>query len=312
MTRPARRLLEAVIWLAALSAAFLPEGLPGSVIASLVLAWGAAAVAHLCLGSPDATPSADQVASSLRDLGVDPSGLRLAAEQTWGSTAYTAGPQSELSIDVVGRDSTDARLLAKVWRFIWYKDSGPTLSRTRTAQVEHQAYVLFLAGRTGAKVPELVVAGLAGWRDDALVVVRNPPGTSLQETESGRLTDAVLDDAWTNLGRLHEARIAHGNPWTGNVVLDGDGTTGLVGLGDAVPSATDQRLRLDRVQLLDLLRRARGRRAGARRRPAGPERRRSRRAAGLARAHRTHIAGQAPSRRPEGVADGASATRARR
>ena len=47
--------------------------------------WGAAAVAHLCLGTPDATPSAEQVAGALRDLGVDPSGLRLAPEQTWGS-----------------------------------------------------------------------------------------------------------------------------------------------------------------------------------------------------------------------------------
>ena len=104
---------------------------PGSVIASLVLAWGAAALAHLCLGSPDATPSDEQVAGALRDLGVDSSGLHLAADQTWGSTMYTAGSDSEISVEVVGRDSTDARLLGKLWRFIWYKDSGPTLSLAR-------------------------------------------------------------------------------------------------------------------------------------------------------------------------------------
>ena len=250
LTRPARRLLEAVFWLSAIAAAALAEGLPGAVIASLVLAWGAAALAHLCFGSPAATPSADQVADSLRDLGVDPGGLRLAQEQTWGVTNYTAGSEAELSIEVVGRDATDARLFAKLWRFIWYKDSGPTLSLTREHQVEHQAYVLFLAGRTGARLPDVVAAGLAGWRDDAIVVVRNPPGVRLSELEPERVTDAVLDDAWTNLMRLHDGRIAHGNPWVGNVVLDDAGTTGLVGLGDAVPSATDARLRLDRVQLL--------------------------------------------------------------
>ena len=108
-----------------------------------------------------------------------PTGLRLATEQTWGTTSFTAGRDAELSIQVVGRDSTDARFFAKLWRFVWYKDSGPSLSLTRAHQVEHQAYVLFLAGRTGARLPEVVAAGVAGWRDDALLVVRNPPGTSL-------------------------------------------------------------------------------------------------------------------------------------
>ena len=150
----------------------------------------------------------------------------------------------------MGRDSTDARLLAKLWRFVWYKDSGPTLSLTREHQVEHQAYVLLLADRTGARLPDVVAAGLAGLRDDAILAVRNPPGRRLSDLDADRVTDAVLDDAWTNLRRLHEGRIAHGNPWVANVVVDDDGTTGLVGLGDAVPSATDARLRLDRVQLL--------------------------------------------------------------
>jgi uncharacterized membrane protein YbhN (UPF0104 family) len=250
LTRPARRLVEVVFWLSAIAAAALGEGLPGAVIASVVLAWGAAALAHLCFGSPAATPSEGQVADSLRDLGVDPSGLRLALEQTWGVTNYTAGSEAELSIEVVGRDGTDAQLFAKLWRFIWYKDSGPRLSLTREQQVEHQAYVLFLARRTGARLPDVVAAGLAGWRDDAIVVVRNPPGVSLSGVEPESVTDAILDDAWANLARLHDGRIAHGNPWVGNVVLDYAGTTGLVGLGDAVPSASDARLRLDRVQLL--------------------------------------------------------------
>lgn len=250
LTRPARRLLETAFWLSALAAAGLAEGLPGAVIASLVLASGGAAVSHLCFGSPAATPSADHVADSLRDLGVDAAGLQLARDQTWGSTDNMAGSAAELSIEVVGRDATDARLFAKLWRFIWYKDSEPTLSLTREHQVEHEGYVVLLAGHTGARVPNLVAAGLAGWRDDALLVVRNPSGATLLDVAPERVTDAVLDDAWGNLARLHGGRIAHGNPWVGNVVIDDTGMTALVGLGDAVASATDALLRLDRVQLL--------------------------------------------------------------
>ena len=250
LTRPARRMVSTVFWLAAVSAAYLAEGLPRAVLGTLLLAWGAAAIAHLALGTPAATPSVDQVSASLADLGVDVGALVLADEQVWGRTTYLGGPDGRLSIEVVGRDSTDARLLAKVWRFVWYKDAGPTLSLARINQVEHEAYVLLLAGRTGARVPELIAAGVAGARDDALLVARNPPGRSLSDVEVDAVTDAVLDDAWQNLGRLHGARLAHGSPGTGQVLLADDGTTALTDLTRAVVSASVPRQQLDEVQLL--------------------------------------------------------------
>lgn len=250
LTRPARRLLEAVFWLSALSAVCLAAGLPGAVLASLILGWGIAALAHLGFGSPAATPSLHQVTGSLRDLGVDAEGLELADYQTWGRTRYRAGAERDLAVEVVGRDATDAKLFAKLWRFVWYKDSGPTLSLTREQHVEHEAYVLLLARRSGARLPDVVAAGVAGARDDAVLVVRNPRGAPLANVEPERITDAVLDDAWSNLGRLHEAHIAHGNMSAGNTRLADDGTTGFVDLSNAVTSASGDRTRLDCVQLL--------------------------------------------------------------
>jgi uncharacterized membrane protein YbhN (UPF0104 family)/tRNA A-37 threonylcarbamoyl transferase component Bud32 len=250
LTRPARRLLEVVFWFSALSALALAAGLPTAVLASLVLGWGTAALAHVAFGSPAATPSQRQVAGSLRELGVEPDGLQLDPFQTWGRTRYHAGEDGRLGIEVVGRDGTDARLFAKLWRFVWYKDSGPTLSLTREHQVEHEAYVLLLAQRSGARLPDVVAAGVAGARDDAVLVVRDPGGRPLTDLGADELTDAVLDDAWDNLGRLHRARIAHGNTSAGNTRLADDGTTGFVDLTNAVTSASVERTRLDQVQLL--------------------------------------------------------------
>jgi uncharacterized membrane protein YbhN (UPF0104 family) len=250
LTRPARRMLGACFWLAALSAAYLAEGLPLTVLGTLLVGTSAAAAAHLVFGSPAATPSTEQVTGSLAELGVEVEDLALADDQVWGRTSYVGGPDGRLTIEVVGRDSTDARLLAKIWRFLWYKDSGPTLTLARVNQVEHQAYALLLAGRTGARVPELVAAGVAGARDDALLVARNPEGRRLSEVEPDALTDAVVDDAWANLARLHEARIAHGSPGTPHVVLAADASTGLADLTDGLVSASPERMRLDAVQLL--------------------------------------------------------------
>ena len=250
LTRPTRRMVEVVFWLAAIAAVYLAEGLPVSVLASVVLAWGAAAIAHFALGSPGGTPALHQVAGSLRELGVPADGLRLAPEQSWGHTAFLSDTDDRLAVEVVGRDSTDARLYAKLWRSVWYKDAGPTVSLRRGQQVEHQALVLLLAERTGAIVPDLVAVGIAGARDDALLVVRNPPGTPLADLAPQEIDDAALDDAWTNLDRLHAADIAHGDLTGRRVVVDGGGHTGLVRMDRAETSAPPDHLALDGAQLL--------------------------------------------------------------
>ena len=250
LTRPTRRMVEVVFWLSAIAAVYLAEGLPVSVLASVVLSWGAAAVAHFALGSPGGTPALHQVAGSLRELRVPNDGLRLAPEQSWGHTAFVSDTDERLAVEVVGRDSTDARLFAKLWRSVWYKDTGPTVSLRRGQQVEHQALVLLLAQRSGAVVPDLLAVGIAGARDDALLVVRNPPGRTLADTAADEIDDAALDDAWVNLDRLHGAGIAHGDLTGRRVVLNASGRTGLVRMGRAETSAPADHLALDGAQLL--------------------------------------------------------------
>ena len=52
--------------------------------------------------------------------------------------------------------------------------------------------------------------------------------------EPERVTDAILDDAWANLGRLHAMRIAHGGMRAENVLARADGTTAFVDFGRGI------------------------------------------------------------------------------
>ena len=67
-----------------------------------------------------------------------------------------------LVVKVLGRDERDAKLVTKVWKFLYYKDSGPTLFLTRIQEIEHQAYLTLLARSLGVRVPPVVVAGIGG------------------------------------------------------------------------------------------------------------------------------------------------------
>jgi uncharacterized membrane protein YbhN (UPF0104 family) len=252
LTRPTRRIVHALVIIAAVCAIVLVEGLPAAVVGALALAWGVASAVQFGLGTPAGTPSVGEVEQALGDLGVEFTGLELSAGQQWGDARFlaTTADGDRLLVTVLGRDSVDASIYAKILRFVWYKDSGPNLILGRAQQVEHRAYLLLLADRAGSHVPDVVAAGTAGDLGHALLVTEQLPGRPLSQLTADELTDRMLDDAWGNLAHLHDARLAHGSLSLDNVILLPDGTTALAGLSHTSSSASPERLALDSAELL--------------------------------------------------------------
>ena len=182
LSRTFQRLVELVILVAAVSAVVHGSGLPVAVIASLAIGWGMTAIVHLIYGSPLGLPSGAEVALLVGDLGIRADAVVPARRQIWGVARFTGrdvgGP---LDVSVYGRDAHDAQLLAKVFRFVGYRDSGPTLTFTRIQQVEHEAFLTLMAARSGARVPAVLAAGRAGPSRDAVLVTRPPAGVRLAD-----------------------------------------------------------------------------------------------------------------------------------
>ena len=252
VTRPLRRWMRVVVGLGCLAAMLSGDAIVLSVVAALAIGWGVAAVVHLGLGSPAGTPSIADVRDALQLLGVAATDLHLDPEQDWGEVRYLAAdPDGRgLRIAVIGRDATDARLLAKAWRVVWYRDSGPPLTLTRAQQVEHRAFLLLLAAQAEVDGPDVVAMGVAGASGSALLVTRDPVGTGLADLDPAAVTDDVLDAAWTTVARLHQAQLAHGDLTARSVVVAPDGAVGLADLDRATSSAPIDRQQRDDAQLL--------------------------------------------------------------
>ena len=217
LARGLQRLIELFIALVALACAVGGHGLPLNVLGSLAIGWGATAVVRLVFGSPLGLPSIDDVRALLGEFGIRPGTVRPSARQVWGVAKFegtVAGqppaPDERIGIAVYGRDAADAKLLTKVGRFLFYRDSGPSLTLTRLQQVEHEAYLTLRAGQAGVAVPEILEAGTAGSSGDALLVCRLPPGTTMSDADAASISDATLDDLYGQLLALRRARIAHG------------------------------------------------------------------------------------------------------
>ena len=217
LARGLQRLIELFIALVALACAVGGHGLPLNVLGSLAIGWGATAVVRLVFGSPLGLPSIDDVRALLSEFGIRPGTVRPSARQIWGVAKFegtVAGqphvPDERIGIAVYGRDAADAKLLTKIGRFLFYRDSGPSLTLTRLQQVEHEAYLTLRAGQAGVAVPEILEAGTAGSSGDALLVCRLPPGTTMSDADAASIGDATLDDLYGHLLTLRRARIAHG------------------------------------------------------------------------------------------------------
>jgi glycosyltransferase 2 family protein len=225
LSRPLHRLVSLLLTLAVLAGICAGAALPVNAVSSVALGWGVAAGLHLAVGSPLGLPSAAEITAWITDLRVSVADVARVPRQIWGVEQFTgrdpAGNAIELS--VYGRDASDARVLAKLWRFCVYRDSGPTLIMDRLQQVEHEAYLTLMAGRAGVLVPDVLAAGRFGPRRDAALVTRVPDGPALSQADSAGLTDGTLEEILLAVLRLRDVGISHGALGGDTIIVSGQG-----------------------------------------------------------------------------------------
>jgi uncharacterized protein (TIRG00374 family) len=253
LARGVQRLIEVFVALVALASAVGGHGLPLNVLGSLAIGWGATALVRLIFGSPLGLPSLEDVRALLEELGIRTIEVRAAPRQVWGVAKYQGTEVREtdpagrpIGISVYGRDAADAKLLTKVGRFLFYRDSGPSLTLTRLQQVEHEAYLTLRAGQAGVAVPEILETGTAGPSRDAVLVYRLPPGAPLSETDPADITDVTLSGVLAQVLTLRRARIAHGAISGDVLVVDPSaGTTVVLDFRNAISNASQYQLDRD-------------------------------------------------------------------
>ncbi|GMU77504.1 MAG: membrane protein [Acidimicrobiia bacterium] len=250
LSRPARWIGVLAVAVMVPAAMYLGVASPTDIIGGLGLGLIAASVVHLAFGSPGGRPTAEQVSLALASLGVDARNVRLAPVQTLGRTLMLAdGADGPLAVTVLGRDERDARFASKAWRFLLYRDSGPTLFHSRLQEVEHEAFVLLRAERAGVGTPELVEVGQAG-PDAAVLVTRSVTGPRLADLTADAVTDEQLRAVWEAVARMQRAGLAHGNLDVEHVHFTADGAVTLTGFRTSSTAAPRGRLGADLATLL--------------------------------------------------------------
>ena len=252
LVRPARRIVTAVLTLAVVGAIFAALGPIPSILLALGIGWVISAATSLVLGTPRATPSQSSVENALVEFGLVIDQLALADVQSVGETRFVgiAPDGRPASVVVIGRDASNARLFRKIINALVYRDAGPAVSVSRSAQLEHRAYLLLMAARSGVPVSDVVIAVRGGSQDMAVLALLEPVGDPLSTIVSDAITDDTLDDVWTKAARLHASRLTHGQLVPANVIVDGDGSVALVDFSQGSAGAPPERCERDLADLL--------------------------------------------------------------
>lgn len=222
LTRPMRRVGWAVILFAGFAGVAIGLGLPGSAVGAIALGVSAAGVVLLIFGSPSGYPNTVSIEEAMEGLGFPVSNVRLDEDQSWGVRRLLGDSEKyrRIEIKAYGRDATDSQLFARTWRYLWYRDTTPTLPLTRMQAVEHEALVTMMAVRTNASVPHVLAAGLGG--DDVAILAVDRFGEQLSEMQSTELSDETIVDVWRSVSHLHEAGISHGGLTATAISIDGN------------------------------------------------------------------------------------------
>ena len=254
LSRGLQRALEVLVAVAVLCGMVVGAGLPYSLIASLLIGWGATAITRLVFGSPTGLPSVAEVIELLGELGITVTSLAPDAHQLWGVSRYSGVDDAghSLCASLYGRDAEQTQLFAKIGRMVFLRKDVGHFALTRSGQLEHECYLTLLASTLAPGSTSTVRAsGFVGPSNDGVVVGTPPPGQPLDslDKDSATISDGALASAATTLKALHDGKIAHGAIGLDRIVVDGD-HAGLIDFERATSYADPLAMAQDTASLL--------------------------------------------------------------
>jgi len=255
LSRPWRRSAWAALLL--IGAARLITGglLPVQLVLALAAGVTVGAGLLAAFGVPDRRMGPAGVAAALRAGGVPVSQVTGPLRHAKGSRPFEAVADDgrALFVKVLGSDQRDADLLYRAYRGIRLRGVGDTRPAASLFKaVEHEALLAVMAERAGVAVPHVgqVIRATDG---SVLLTMELVAGQPLDDVPADQITDQLARSLWREVGRLHQARIAHRSLRGANIMLSLSGCPVLVDFSFAELAASSRQQAIDVAELLTSL-----------------------------------------------------------
>ncbi|MDO3650482.1 lysylphosphatidylglycerol synthase domain-containing protein [Nocardia mangyaensis] len=220
---------------------------PARAMLGLVVGWLVGAVIVWLVGTPALEVPLEAAVRVLARRGYAVRAFRVDRPAGRGPLLLATevdGPETELVVEMYGKNQRSFGAIRQVWRWITFRSSETApLHGSMHRAVEHRALLGIAIGELGmADSYQVAVAGLdRGWMLYAHTV---PRGTPIR-----KLSAQVLPGVWRSLRRMHENQISHGDLQP-DLVRVSQGDTLFGGFAAAEFGASEAQRQTDIAQLL--------------------------------------------------------------
>ena len=204
MTTPWRKVAWIAVAVTALVRAITATQAPVSILVTLVVGSAVGSAVLVAFGSPQRRPGSATLRDGLAAAGFDVD--ELGDEHAGRHLRAYRGTADGAPIEVVylDQDDRDLELFSRVLRSIRVRDVDEqrmsVKPRVRAAQL---ALNTAMAERAGVRISTVECVAPTD-RDSAIVALSVPPGRAMADLDGDDISDAALDDAWRQVGLLHE------------------------------------------------------------------------------------------------------------
>lgn len=249
------KLRRRIWWIVAavgVAAMFAGRAMPVDVIGGVALGWFEGYLLHLLWGAPGRRTSPELVARECEAAGLGPVDVQHVRGRPWSGPEYLLTTQTGevYSALVLRKPRARGDRWYRARRFLASLEEleSPRFASPRH-EVEHRAYVSLMAERAGVRTPHVVLARALP-DGSAVLVQRRIEGRPLDALAPDEVDGAILLDAWSQVSRLRQGRIAHHELTPDHLVVDEKGQVWVTAFEEARTGASDALLAQDVAEML--------------------------------------------------------------
>ncbi len=227
------------------------------VALDIVLAVGVGGVVGygllLAFGRKVVLPTPTSVQSALDRIGIHAVAIEPAPLPSTSSLPFVASLEdgTRVHCKVVASGQYEADSLLRTYRRVRMRDLGEeTAYSTVRRAVAVEAMMSMAAERAGAQTPTLLGIAPIGTGDEMVLAFAEVTGSTLDLVPAERITDDVLDQAWSIVSRMRAAGVAHRDLQLSSWILDEDDRLWVIDFSFGEPGASDGALSADIAELL--------------------------------------------------------------
>ena len=227
------------------------------VALDIVLAVGIGAVVGyallLAFGRRVVLPTPTSVQGALDRIGIHAVTVEPTPYTATASLPFVATLEdgSRVHCKVVAAGQHEADTLLRSYRRVRMRDLGEDVAYSTVRRaVAVEAMMSMAAERAGARTPTLLGIAPIGSGDEMVLAFAEITGTTLDHVPAERVTDDVLDQAWSIVADLRAAGVAHRDLQLSSWVLGDDDLLWVIDFSFGEPGASDGALSADIAEVL--------------------------------------------------------------